>query len=829
MKHSQRSERLTVSSSGRSEASRLSIAPTVDRIGSGLLLLKESIVKVVVIGTGYVGLVAAVGFADAGHQVLGVDRDEEKIRTLNQGRIPIYEPGLVDLFQRARPRLEFTSDLAKAMPGADVAFIAVGTPELEDGSADLGPTLAVVDAVARTQISPLVLVLKSTVPVGTAARVRERLQELGASAIEVVSNPEFLKEGVAVEDFMRPDRVVIGVQPGGRGEAVMRELYDPFLKNGNPLIVMDNVSAEMTKYAANAFLSVKISFINELALLADRWGADVNDVRRGFTSDRRINPAFFHPGVGFGGSCFPKDVKALVHSGRAVGVPMQVVDAADQVNDRQKLILYERVRDYFASQGKALRGLRIAMWGLAFKPQTDDVREAPALYLIEKLVDAGAEVVAYDPVARDTATKSFTRSFKTVDSAHDAVKDADALMIVTEWNEFRTPAWKELRASMRQAVIFDGRNVLDPLKATQAGFEYFCIGRQVRGSGSQTKLSALTQRTDSRKHKRCIVAGGAGFVGSHLVDRLLEEGHEVVAIDSLVTGRLSNLQAAFAKPRFRFIRADLRDGLDRLGLPEENGAFDEIYNLASPASPVDFARIPLHILSTSSEGHRHLLDFAAKTGAVCLYASSSEVYGDAEIHPQVESYFGNVNTTGHRSCYDEAKRYGEALSAAHAKENGTQVRMARIFNTYGPRMRPDDGRILPNFCMQGLQNQALSVYGDGSQTRSFCYVGDLVRGLITLMRSSESRPTNVGNPIELTVSQVAEAVLQITGSKAGVRRLPLPQNDPKQRRPDISRALSLGWRPEVNFESGLKLTLESFRQELISAGGVVQTPVLENT
>jgi len=793
-------------------------------------------VKVVVIGTGYVGLVAAVGFADAGHQVVGVDRDENKIRALREGRIPIYEPGLVDLFQRARPRLQFTSDLAEAMHGADVAFIAVGTPEREDGSADLGPTMSVVDAVAKTHRAPLVLVLKSTVPVGTASRVRERLASLGADDVEVVSNPEFLKEGVAVEDFLRPDRVVIGVQAGGRGEAVMRELYEPFLKNGNPLIVMDNVSAEMTKYAANAFLSVKISFINELALLADRWGADINDVRRGFTSDRRINPAFFHPGVGFGGSCFPKDVKALVHSGRAVGVPMQVVDAADQVNDRQKLILFERVRDYFASRGETLRGRRIAMWGLAFKPQTDDVREAPALYLIEKLVDAGAEVVAYDPVARETALKSFTRPFVCADSAQAAAKGADALMIVTEWNEFRTPQWAELRASMRHAVIFDGRNVLDPQKATQAGFMYFCIGRQIRGSGSgpaasaaSAETSARTGQTESRNVKRCLVAGGAGFVGSHLVDRLLSEGHEVIAIDSLITGRLENLQQAFTQPRFRFIRADIRDGLDRLGLPEERGAFHEVYNLASPASPVDFARIPLQILATASEGHRHLLDFAAKTGATCLYASSSEVYGDAEIHPQVESYFGNVNTIGHRSCYDEAKRYGEALSVAHAREHGTSIRMARIFNTYGPRMRPDDGRILPNFCMQALQNQALSVYGDGSQTRSFCFVGDLVRGLIALMRSEESRPTNVGNPIELTVAQVAEAVLQKTGSKAGVRRLPLPQNDPKQRRPDITRAMALGWKPEVNFESGLEMTLAAFREELKAAGGKVQTPVLEKT
>lgn len=780
--------------------------------------------QVAIVGTGYVGLVAGICFADAGHNVWGVDRDIAKIEALKKREIPIYEPGLSDVFHRAASRLTFTTDLALAVENCDVVFVAVGTPEKADGSADLGPTMAVVEAVAKAANRAKVLVLKSTVPVGTAEKVRAKIKEFSKFEIDVVSNPEFLKEGAAVDDFLKPDRVVIGCQ-SPKAEAVMRELYEPFVKNGHPILFMDNVSAEMTKYAANAFLSVKISFINELALLADKLGADINDVRRGFTSDRRINPAFFYPGVGFGGSCFPKDVKALVHSGQSVGIPMAVVEAADQVNDRQKLVLFDRIRDFFASRGETLHGKTIAMWGLAFKPQTDDVREAPAMYLIEQLVDAGAKVVAFDPVAMETAAASFTRSFSPAASAMEAAKGADALAIVTEWNEFRTPDLTALKAAMKRPAIFDGRGVLEPAKVSKAGFDYFCIGRQAR-SGTE-----LSSPSTARGVKRALVAGAAGFVPSHVVDSLLEQGYEVIGVDSFVTGREENLAKAKLNPRFRFVRHDIREPIEpimsKLGLDIKPGTFTEIYNLASPASPVDFAKIPLEILETSSKGHRRMLDLAVATGAVCLYASSSEVYGDAEVHPQVESYFGNVNTTGHRSCYDEAKRYGEALSVAHAKEHGTKVRMARIFNTYGPRMRPTDGRIVPNFFMQALQGQPLTVYGEGTQTRSFCYVTDLVSGLIALARSSESRPTNVGNPIERTVAEIAKAVNELTGSRAGVTKLPLPENDPKVRRPDISRAKTFGWEPKVSLEEGLRHSMAYFQEQLARAGGKVATPTVE--
>lgn len=429
--------------------------------------------KISVVGTGYVGLVAGVCFADAGHHVTCVDNDLNKVNQLRQGLVPIYEPGLEDLIHRAKSRLDFTDDLDGAVRQSKVIIIAVGTPEKEDGSADLGPTLKVVRDICAAANEKKYVVLKSTVPVGTSRQLAAEVKKLSSHQIEFINNPEFLKEGAAIEDFLRPDRVVIGCS-SEEARSLMSELYDPFLKNGNPILFMDNTSAELTKYAANAFLSIKISYINELALLADKLGADINQVRKGFTTDQRINPAFFYPGVGFGGSCFPKDVKALVHTGNSVGLPMQLVQAADEVNDRQKVVLFDRMLEHFGS----LEGKTIALWGLAFKPCTDDVREAPALYLIEKITAAGGRVRAFDPIASERAKANCRARFETVDSAMAAIEGADALAIVTEWNEFRTPDLEAMKRLLKTAVIFDGRNVLDPQKTAKAGFSYYCIGRQ---------------------------------------------------------------------------------------------------------------------------------------------------------------------------------------------------------------------------------------------------------------------------------------------------------------------------------------------------------------
>lgn len=435
--------------------------------------------NITVVGTGYVGLVAGVCFTDAGHHVVCVDRDKKKIDLLLDGKVPIYEPGLEDIMEPAfkAGRLEFTTDLAYGVKKSDVVFIAVGTPEKEDGNADLGPTFAVAEQVAVCADKNKFLVLKSTVPVGTHREVQKVVDQKTKFKIEIVNNPEFLKEGAAIDDFLKPDRIVIGCKTEAAAKA-MQELYEPFVKNGNPILIMDNASAELTKYAANAFLSVKISFINELARLADKVGADIDSVREGFTTDRRINPAFFYPGLGFGGSCFPKDVKALVYTGKKYGVDMEVVAAADEVNDLQKTILIQSMKEHFGN----LQGKKFALWGLSFKPRTDDVREAPALYLIEELDRLGAKVVAFDPVAAENAKSACKAKFEVKEHALEALDGADALIIATEWNEFRSPDYKELKARLKQPVIFDGRNVYEPKKVRAEGFTYYCIGRQSVGA-----------------------------------------------------------------------------------------------------------------------------------------------------------------------------------------------------------------------------------------------------------------------------------------------------------------------------------------------------------
>lgn len=431
--------------------------------------------KICVIGTGYVGLVAGVCFADAGHTVICVDKDPSKINLLNDNKIPIYEPGLEELLIQAvdKKKIQFTTDITSAIQSNEVVFIAVGTPEKEDGNADLGPTYQVIQTICEKANGKKYVVLKSTVPIGTGKDAKKYFKDNCKHPVDVVNNPEFLKEGAAIDDFLKPDRVVIGCETED-ARKVMQELYEPFVKNGNPVIFMDNTSAEMTKYAANSFLSVKISFINELARLADAVGADIDSVRKGFTSDSRISPAFFYPGVGFGGSCFPKDVHALIKSGEKNDIPMKIVSSALEVNRDQKYYLVDLAKKHFGS----LKGKRIAMWGLSFKPKTDDVREAPAQYMIEKLNELGATVIAYDPVASENAKAFFGTSFDVGTDAIEITKGADALFIVTEWNEFRNPNLDTIKKNLKNPVIFDGRNVMNPAKMKAQGFDYYCVGRQ---------------------------------------------------------------------------------------------------------------------------------------------------------------------------------------------------------------------------------------------------------------------------------------------------------------------------------------------------------------
>lgn len=437
--------------------------------------------KVAIVGTGYVGLVAGVCFAETGNEVICVDIDPAKVAKLKGGEPTIFEPGLAELMQKNQEegRLHFTTDLKDAVVKSSVIFLAVGTPSSVDGSADLTAVLKVAEDIGTHMNAMKIVVNKSTVPVGTAAKVLEKIRSRTSLPVHVVSNPEFLKEGSALDDFLKPDRVVIGTDSEDAWN-IMKELYEPFVRQGNPIIRMNNVSAEMTKYAANAMLATKISFINEIALLCDRVGADVESVRNGITSDVRIGKHFLYPGSGYGGSCFPKDVKALLKTGQQAGMEMKVVAAAEDANERQKKVLGDKILAHF---GKNLSGKTIALWGLAFKPNTDDMREAPALVLIKTLVEAGAKVQAFDPIAHETAPKAFayekidTKNLRLVDSAYAALEGADALALVTEWNEFRNPDFDKMKSLLKTSVIFDGRNIWKPDSLKKRGFQYYGIGR----------------------------------------------------------------------------------------------------------------------------------------------------------------------------------------------------------------------------------------------------------------------------------------------------------------------------------------------------------------
>ena len=435
--------------------------------------------KITVVGTGYVGLVSGTCFSEVGISVTCVDRDKNKIESLNKDEITIYEPGLEGLVKRNREkgRLHFTTDLPSSLDGCEVIFIAVGTPPDEDGSADLSHVIGVAREIGRNINDYILIATKSTVPVGTSIKVRNAVQEeLDKRGVnipfDVASNTEFLKEGAAVNDFLKPDRIIVGTD-SEKAMGVIQQLYKPFTLNGHPIIFMDIVSAEMTKYAANAMLATKISFMNDIANLCEIVGANVNLVRKGIGSDTRIGNKFIYPGTGYGGSCFPKDVKALIRTAYEFGYDMKVLQAVEEVNENQKSVLFNKMNTYFNGN---LTGKRIGMWGLSFKPHTDDMREAPSLVIIEKLLKAGAVVRAYDPAAMGEARLKLGNNIEYAADPYDAIKDADCLVIPTEWPEFRVPDFEEIRKRMNKPVIFDGRNIFDVEEMEKRDFEYFCIG-----------------------------------------------------------------------------------------------------------------------------------------------------------------------------------------------------------------------------------------------------------------------------------------------------------------------------------------------------------------
>jgi UDPglucose 6-dehydrogenase len=434
--------------------------------------------RLAVLGTGYVGLVAGAGFADFGNDVVCVDIDAEKVARLGQGVLPIYEPGLEPLVRRNvdERRLSFTTDIATAVRGADVVFIAVGTPSAHDGSADLSQVLGAAEAIGRALTGFTVVVTKSTVPVGTAQKIKDAIARVTGQPYAVGSNPEFLKEGDAVNDFMKPDRVIIG-SDDSRAIDVLRHLYAPFVRTNDRILTMDARSAELTKYASNAYLATRISFMNDVANLCERVGADVEMVRRGMGMDPRIGAKFLFPGVGYGGSCFPKDVKAAMHTAREHGWTLDILESVHRVNERQKGILADKIVRQF---GGSLAGKTIAVWGLAFKPGTDDVREAPSLTVIDRLLAAGARVHGHDPVANESAQKILGERIIWFDNNYEAADGADALALLTEWHQFRRPNFKRLKERMRAPHLFDGRNVWEPAEVRALGFTYEGIGRVTR-------------------------------------------------------------------------------------------------------------------------------------------------------------------------------------------------------------------------------------------------------------------------------------------------------------------------------------------------------------
>lgn len=434
--------------------------------------------KVSVIGTGYVGLVSGTCFAEIGHDVTCIDIDENKIKTLKEGKSPIYEPGLTDLLERniKSGRLNFSTDY-DSVKEAKAIFLAVGTPSSDDGQANLKYLFSAAESVAKNLSDGAIVVVKSTVPVGTGGKVKELISKFTNKRFSVVNNPEFLKEGSAVEDFMRPDRVVIGYQEEEAAQA-MEELYAPLVRQGNPIFMMSNLSAEMTKYAANCFLATKISFINEIARLCDLVGADINEVRKGISSDQRIGKHFFYPGPGYGGSCFPKDVKALMYTAKEYGMDLSIVGATEDVNDSQKMYVFEKMKKHFGD----LKGKTFAFWGVAFKANTDDVRESSAIYMAKALVEAGAKVNFFDPVAGENYLKVMDEhkdSITMYENKYDCLNGCDAMVTMTEWREFSFPDFPEIKNRLKTPVIFDGRNLYNTEKVLDHGFEYFAIGKRI--------------------------------------------------------------------------------------------------------------------------------------------------------------------------------------------------------------------------------------------------------------------------------------------------------------------------------------------------------------
>lgn len=786
---------------------------SLDTIGN------EKSVKIAVVGSGYVGLVVAACFAEIGHSVICVDNDEAKIMSLKQGHVPIHEDLLAELLAKHIDHgLTFTTSLREAVHRSEAVFIAVGTPAHENGEADLTYVEQVAAEISHAVNGYKVIVEKSTVPVTTCDTITRVLLERGVSRgdFEVVSNPEFLREGTAVCDFLHPDRIVVGTQ-SDKAFAVLHRIYLPLTSgeyfnsegciqgsrsaiNPAPLLRTSTKSAELIKHASNAFLAMKISFINSVANVCEAVGADISEVAKGVGMDQRIGPKFLRAGLGYGGSCFPKDIRAFRAIANRAGVDLKLLHEVERINEMQQEGFLEKVR---SSLGK-LRGKRLGVLGLAFKGGTDDIRQSPAVNLVRSFLAEGSSVIAYDPAAMENANNVLpAENLEFARDAYQVMERSDALVILTDWPEFAKLDLGEMKRRLKRPLVLDGRNLFSDAAMKKAGFTYHCVG--VAGHDER---AAAGPHLSGRRTMQAMVTGAAGFLGSHLVDALLDDGYSVIGVDNLLTGRLQNIEHLRTNPRFRFLEQDIT-------VPFDAGRIDLVFNMASPASPIDYTVHGVETLLVGSAGTRNVLELARRYNAKFLHCSTSECYGDPQVHPQTESYWGHVNPIGPRSVYDEAKRFSEALIMAYHRYYNVDTRIVRIFNTYGPRLQLNDGRVISNFLRQALRGEDLTVYGDGSQTRSFCYVSDQVEGLMRLMRSDEHYPVNIGNPEEFTILDCAEQILAATGSSSKITYHPLPQDDPKQRCPDITKARTLlGWEPKVNLAQGLELSIPWFIENL---------------